>query len=271
METIRKIDTVEEWYDKEYNEWERLERHKIEFEITKKYMDEYVKGENLAIFDIGGGPGRYSFYLAEKGHRVSLLDLSRQNIHVARGKSRELDIWLNDYIKGNALDLSNHEPESFDVVLLMGPLYHLTDEEDRKKAMKESLRLLKKGGIFIASFISCYAPIQDALAWLEFDGDDDDAEKLLGYLTDGKNTVGAGFTTAYFTSAEEARELMEANGLKELAFVGVENIAGCREKDILQLSESDQKKWIDIVYALSQDEKLLGTSQHFLYIGQKLS
>lgn len=263
------MDAVELWYDKEYDEWERLERHKIEFEITKRYLDEYIKGENLRIFDIGGGPGRYSFYLAQKGHQVSLLDLSRNNIHVARGKSRELGIWLEDYIKGNALDLSIHEPESYDVILLMGPLYHLIQEADRQKAMEEALRVLKKGGILIASFISNYAPIQDALTWLEMSGEEDDVENLMSFLKDGVNDTNVGFTTSYFTKVEEAKALMQKHGLKEITFAGVENILGCKEKEIISLSLEEQKKWIDLGYALSSDEKLIGTSQHLLYIGKK--
>lgn len=99
------MNKVEHQYDKEYDEWERLERHKIEFDITKRYLDEYIIGDNLEIFDIGGGPGRYSIYLAEKGHKVSLLDLSKRNIEVAKEKSREKNITLEAYIHGNALEL----------------------------------------------------------------------------------------------------------------------------------------------------------------------
>ena len=61
---------IEEWYDKKYDEWERLEQHKIEFDISKRYLDNYIIGDNLEVFDIGGGPGRYSIYLAEKGHKI---------------------------------------------------------------------------------------------------------------------------------------------------------------------------------------------------------
>ncbi|NLK44118.1 MAG: methyltransferase domain-containing protein [Tissierellia bacterium] len=91
------MDKVEKFYDETYDEWDRLERHKIEFDITKRYMDEYIRGENLSIFDIGGGPGRYSIYLAEKGHKVSLLDLSKRNIQVAKEKSAERGITLEAY------------------------------------------------------------------------------------------------------------------------------------------------------------------------------
>lgn len=263
------LDAVEKWYDKEYNEWERLERHKIEFEITKRYMDTYIKGENLKIFDIGGGPGRYSFHLAQKGHEVSLLDLSRHNIHVAKAKSRELGIWLEEYIKGNALDLSSHNPEEYDVILLMGPLYHLLEEKDRRRAVSEAMRLLKKGGLFIASFISCYGPLQDCLSWLELDGEKDDVDQLMSYLADGKNINAAGLTNSYYTSVEEAKKLMKDHGLEELVFAGVENIIGCKEREILLKPEEELSKWLEIGWRLSQDEKLLGTSQHFLYIGKK--
>lgn len=58
------MNEIENWYDEKYDEWDRLNRHKIEFDITKKYLDEYIMGKDLEIFDIGGGPGRHSIYLA---------------------------------------------------------------------------------------------------------------------------------------------------------------------------------------------------------------
>ncbi len=259
---------VEDFYDNLYDEWSRLDRHRIEFEITKMYLDKYIPNKNSEIFDIGGGPGRYSFYLASKGHKVTLLDLSQHNIDVAKEKSKHLNIELEDYIKGNALNLSNIN-KTFDVILLMGPLYHLTKEEDRKKSIEEALKLLKNGGILIAAFISDYAPIQDALSYLRFDGEKNDVKELLSYLNDGINNEEAGFTTAYFTSAEEAQSLMKSYNLEQLAFVGIENILGCKESEILTLPEEDIKKWIDLGFNLSQDKSLYGTSQHYLYIGKK--
>ncbi|GFN37005.1 hypothetical protein TXYLGN1_27920 [Tepidimicrobium xylanilyticum] len=101
--------------------------------------------------------------MAEKGHKVTLLDLSRRNIEVAKEKSAERGILLEDYVHGNALELEEYEPEKYDVILLMGPLYQLIDEKDRKAAIEGALRLLKPNGIIFASFISNYAPIQDYL------------------------------------------------------------------------------------------------------------
>lgn len=132
------MEEIERWYDTQYDEWERLERHRIEYDITRRYLDEYITGEQLRVLDIGGGPGRYSIDLAEQGHEVTLLDLSMRHLEVARTKAKERGVALKDYIHGNALDLSGVHGE-FDVILLMGPLYHLVEEKDRKKAVEEAL------------------------------------------------------------------------------------------------------------------------------------
>lgn len=263
------MNEVENWYDNEYDEWSRLDRHKVEFEITKRYMDRYITGKALKILDIGGGPGRYSFYLAGKGHQTTLLDLSQHHIDVAKEKSKDLGIDLVDYVKGNALDLSAFKEESFDVVLLMGPLYHLTREEDRRKALKEALRLLKKDGIILASFISKYAPLNESIIYQDLNGEEGNVTQLLCYLENGENQEDLGFTTAYFTGAEEAEKFMTGQGLLQLAFAGVENVIGYIEKDIVNLDKKQFDQYLEIAYALSQDKNLMGTGMHFLYVGQK--
>jgi S-adenosylmethionine-dependent methyltransferase len=259
------MEEIQQWYDSQYDEWNRLERHKIEFDITKRYLDEYVAGDRLQVFDIGGGPGRYAIYLAKKGHQVTLLDLSKRHLEVAREKAKEQGVSLAGYVHGNALDLSG-VPQTFDVILLMGPLYHLVKEADRKKAVQEALNRLKPGGLLVASFISNYAPLQDYLADLQPIAT---VDQLLGYLTHGENKTSEGFTTAYFTDSKEARSLMASFGLTELAFAGVENILGSKENEINRLSDDEYRKWLEIGYRLSQDVNLMGTSQHFLYIGRK--
>lgn len=259
------MEKVAKYYDEQYDEWTRLERHKIEFDITKKYLDEYIVGESLEIFDIGGGPGRYAICLAEKGHRVSLLDLSKRNIEVAKAECAKRGVRLEQYIHGNALELDDHE-RKYDVVLLMGPLYHLIDESHRRKAVEGALRLLKPNGLLIISFISNYAPIQDNLKYFyPIDSVDD----LLGYLQCGVSDGSQGFTTAYFTGPQEARGFMHSFGLSELVFAGVENILNSKEQEINLLDDEEYEKWLEICYQLGRDPNLFGVSEHYLYIGQK--
>lgn len=262
------MNEVEKWYDEKYDEWNRLAQHKVEFEITKRYLDQYIT-KHAKIFDIGGGPGRYSIYLADKGHEVTLLDLSKHNVEVAREKAEEAGVVLKGYIKGDALALDEYEEGAYDVVLLMGPLYHLTKEEDRKKAIANAKRLLKKDGLIVASFISQYAPIQDCLSWLKFEGYEGEVDGLLHYLQDGENKEETGFTTAYFTGIQEAKSLMNEFGFEELAFAGVENILMSKEEEVNKLPEEEFLKWLDLAFALSEDSNLYGTSEHFLYVGRK--
>lgn len=263
------MNEIERFYDEEYEEWERLAYHLPEFEVTKRYMLQYITGQKK-ILDIGGGPGRYSIFLAQQGHEVTLVDLSGKHIRQAIDKAAEAGVHLDSSIHGDALRLHEYlyKKEQFDVVLLMGPLYHLTKEEDRLLALKEALRALRPGGLLIAAFISNYAPIQDYASELY---DFDNMEQLLKYLEDGRNHQedAVQFTTSYFFSAGEARNLMNGVGLKELVFAGVENVLCGKEKKFHELGREQQNKWLELAWHLSKDQNLLGMSEHFLYIGQK--
>lgn len=97
----------------------------------------------------------------------------------------------------------------------------------------------------------------------------DSVDNLLRYLKNGVNDGESGFTTAYFFDYKEARALMNSFGLKELAFVGIENILASKESDIYKLDESQYPKWLEICYQLGKGENLMGTSEHYLYIGRK--
>ncbi|HJA31469.1 MAG: class I SAM-dependent methyltransferase [Clostridiales bacterium] len=263
------MNEIERFYDEEYEEWERLAWHLPEFEVTRRYMQQYLATPQK-VLDIGGGPGRYSIFLAQQGHEVTLLDLSGKNIRQAIEKAKEAGVHLDSCIHGNALWLSEYfyKEEQYDAVLLMGPLYHLLQEEDRKKALAEALRVLKPGGLMIASFISNYAPLQDYASRLK---DLEDGERLLRYLEDGRNEKedAVEFTTSYFCSAREARDFMAEAGLTQLVFAGVENILSGKEEQLHRLSEEQREKWLDLAWRLSPDQNLLGMSQHFLYIGRK--
>lgn len=258
------MNEIEHYYDEIYDEWNRLDEHCFEFAITKRYMDEYIPPQ-AKILDVGGGPGRYALYLSQRGHQVGLLDLSIRNIDVATRKQKELKIPLLFCEKGNALNLQAYDDEQFDVVLLMGPLYHLIEEQDRMQCMREALRVLKPNGLIFVSFISDYAPIQDCVRAAHFF--DESIEDLLAYLHEGKNKQA--FTSAYFSSSEEAQSLMTVFGLEQLVFAGVENILGSKENQLRTLDEVEKAKWMELSYQLSQDKKLFGSSEHYLYIGRK--
>ena len=140
-----KMGKVERFYDQnpEY-EWERLERHRTEFAVTMRAFEDYLPKPPARILDVGGGPGRYAIALTQRGYEVTLFDLSRGCLDLAREKAEEAGAKLAGYEHGDAQDLSRFQDESFDAVLLLGPLYHLLEEGERRLAIREARRVLRR-------------------------------------------------------------------------------------------------------------------------------
>ena len=156
------MENIKEVYDFYNNgaEIDRLERGlgKVEFYRSKEIISKYIT-EKSTIYDIGGGIGKYSEWLAELGHDVTLIELAPTAVAYAKKNMK------THYIAeiGDAREI-NKPDESADVVLLMGSLYHLQNESDREKALKEAYRLLKKGGLLIAAGISKFSSATWALS-----------------------------------------------------------------------------------------------------------
>jgi len=87
-------------------EWERLERHRTEFAVSLRAISEFLPRPPYSVLDVGGGPGRYSIELARQGYSVTLLDISGENLRLARQKANEAQVSLADVIHANAVDLS---------------------------------------------------------------------------------------------------------------------------------------------------------------------
>ena len=124
-----------------FNEDTRLNRSKaarVEFLTTVRYIEKYLK-EGDRILDIGAGAGEYSLYFASRGFEVSALELADANIAAFRKKLTPDD--KIDLFQGNALDLSRYADKSFDIVLLLGPLYHLKNDTDKQKCISEAKRV----------------------------------------------------------------------------------------------------------------------------------
>ena len=97
------MDKIEQFYDGAVQrEWERLDRHRMEFAITLRALADHLPPPPATILDIGGGPGRYSIALAQRGYTVTLLDLSQVQLDWARAKAAEAGVALADYVHGAA-------------------------------------------------------------------------------------------------------------------------------------------------------------------------
>jgi S-adenosylmethionine-dependent methyltransferase len=263
---------VESYYDDSAErEWARLERHRTEFAVTMRALAEYLPPAPATVLDIGGGPGRYAINLAQVGYRVTLLDLSSASLEFARGKAAEAGVDLAGYVHADALDLSAIPDESYDTVLLMGPLYHLLELEDRRRAVLEARRVLKPGGRAFAAFITRYAPIRYAAKHepdLLLRGQPS-AQELLETGQHRPETPGGGFTQAYFAHPGEIRPLMEGCGFSTVGMIGCEGVVSRIEEQVNELTGETWEAWVDLNYNAGKDPYLYGAAEHLLYIGTK--
>jgi ubiquinone/menaquinone biosynthesis C-methylase UbiE len=160
-------DEVEEFYDSNpQREWDRLcgdYYHSLEFWTTLHLFRKFLPPPPARILDCGGGPGRYSIAFTKLGYRVTLLDLSRNLLETARHRADKAGIVLEDYLQASATEIPAAN-DFYDGVLLAGPLYHLIANEDRAKAMQESLRVLKSGGVVAAAIIPLLGVFRSAIA-----------------------------------------------------------------------------------------------------------
>jgi len=263
------MSNVEKYYDQNAREeWDRLERHRIEFQVTMRTLSEFLPEAPANLIDIGGGPGRYAISLAQRGYQVTLVDLSGGSLELAKQKAVEADVELDAFVHANALDLTAFPKASFDAALLLGPLYHLHKLEERRTALRQAHRLLKPGGLVFASVITRFAGFRDAAVhgYSFVLADPAYSEKL---LATGIHDSGEGFTDAYFAHPDEVIPLGESAGFITLLLMGGEGILAGHEEYVNSLTGTDHDFWLEINYRMAQETSLLGASDHLLYIGRK--
>jgi ubiquinone/menaquinone biosynthesis C-methylase UbiE len=266
-------DKVRSFYANEM-EKDRLEMEmfKLEGIRTKEIISRYLAHPPMQIADIGGAAGFYAFWLQAMGHQVSLVDLTPRNIELANDQSLKTGIRLAKCQTGDATNLP-FDDEQFDLVLLMGPLYHLTEKTERIKALSEAKRIVKKGGFVLAAVISRYGSLFDG-----FKRDlimDDEFEKILvNDLKTGVHLNETGnpeyFTTAYFHSpAEIEGEVVEA-GLTLDQLLPVESF-GWIVDDFAKKSGDDayMKKLLRIINVVEKNEDLVAMSPHIIAVIKK--
>lgn len=265
-------DPIERYYDAQVDsEWERMDRHRTEFALTMRTLKRYLPPPPCRLLDCGGGPGRYSIELAKLGYQVTLFDLSRANLDTARRKSNEAGVQLAGYEKGTAVDLSRFEDKTFDAVLMLGPLYHLLDVSDRKKAVQEASRVIKPGSPLFAAFICRYAGLRYVAS--------EEAEKILqytklidsilekGYMPPGDPT-GQGFQ-AYVAHPNEIEPLLKGQTLDVKEIIGVEGLVSQIDAVVNTLEGEAWDAWVNLNEHVSRDPSLLGATEHILAVALK--
>lgn len=271
------VDIVRAHYNEDANkEWSRFDGGaRVEFELNKRFLARYIKPGDR-VLDCGGGPGRYSLWLSEMGCDVTLFDLAEENVKFGLAKADELGLKLSG-IAGDARKVRELTDGEFDHVLLMGPLYHLTDEADRRMAVNSCMDCLKVGGTLSTAFISFYGGMVFLLRELIGGGDKYDAAPLelidvdLGQVERREAFHGDGFTRAYMCFQDEAARFMDSfDTLEKLHFIGSESVLAPFIHNVMSADDGVYRRLLDFGERLCEREELLSYAEHFLYIGRKL-
>jgi ubiquinone/menaquinone biosynthesis C-methylase UbiE len=266
--------TLQQYYDN-YIEGERLFTGlgQLEFERTKLILNRYLPKPPAKILDIGGATGIYSLWLARKGHQAHLIDQSEKLVQQARQASQnQPDAPISSFTVGDACSL-DYPPKSIDVVLLFGPLYHLTKKEDRYQALNEAFRVLKRGGILFAAAISRFASAIDGF-FSGFINDPVFTEIIERDLINGQHRNPTDnimyFTDAYFHRPSDLKKEIESVGFKDVQVFPVEGIGALVTKfNEIWKNKKLKEYLLRIIQMIEREEEIIGISPHLLGVALK--
>jgi ubiquinone/menaquinone biosynthesis C-methylase UbiE len=245
---------------------------RLEEARTRELILRHAPAAPAIVLDIGGAAGVYAFWLAERGYDVRLIDASPRLVEVARQRNGNADHRLTSCEVGDARKLRVPDG-SADIVLLLGPLYHLVNERDRQDALAESFRVLRPGGKLFAAGISRFASLLDGLAH-ELLKDHGFSKIVERDLADGNHLNPTNhidyFTTAYLHRPEDLQSEVAHAGFGQVELYGIEGPAW-------MLPDFDDR-WDDparreillrAARALESEPTVIGCSAHLLAVGRK--
>ena len=258
-------------------EWERLEhptQGALEFAINKAWISKFLPEKGACILDIGGGPGRYSIWLAQQGYRVILADLSPDLLSIAQEKSREGDVHLEDIVEANALDLSRFSDGAFDAILCLGPMYHLLEEAERQAVAGGLMRILRPGGHVFVAFLNSLGALRAAVNQdiPFFTPYTFDIVKRWHYQGVMDFPVPGIFSPASVINPRKVAPFMERSGFATVDLVSSQSIAGDVQGHLALFAERQPTlyPWVMAeLVKLANEPTVIGSAWHLLYIGRK--
>lgn len=241
---------------------------RLEYARTQELLTRYLPEPPAVVLDVGGGPGVYAAWLAEQGYEVHLLD--PVELHV--GQAREASARIASAELGDARALPYGDGTA-DAVLLLGPLYHLQELADRRRALDEARRVLRPGGLLAAAAISRFASTIDGLrrGLLLAPGFEPGVERSLREgRHDNPERVPERFTTAYLHLPDELGEEVRAAGFEEVAVLAVEGVGEFVPNAGEWLDDPDRRDiLLRAIERVEAEPSLLGASPHTLAVATR--
>ena len=259
----KRKELINHFYDG-YREDGRLSasRHgQLEYLTTMYYIHKLLPNCS-EIMEVGAGTGRYSVALAKEGYTVTALELADKNFEILEQNSAGIsNLTIR---KGDAVELGEFQNEIFDATLILGPMYHLYEAVERKKALSETVRVTKPGGIIMAAFLSVHAIMYD--------------NYLKGNVRAGieenftENYQVKHFAEQMFTGYNVDEFEMQFNDFPviHIATVAADGVLELAEgRTDFRMTDKDFSDFAEYHLKNCERRELLGSSSHLLYIGRK--
>lgn len=257
-------DYLTEYYEN-YDEQGRLEtRHgNVEFVTTMKYIERYLR-KGMRVLEIGAATGRYSHTIARMGYDVTAVELVEHNIELFKKYTQEGE--RVSIMQGNATDLSFLEDNSFDITLVLGPMYHLFEDEERRKAMSEAVRVTKKGGVIFCAYCMADSAI------MSFGFVKGNIKEIVAKCMVDTKTFEA-FSKPWdlfmLMRKENIDKLREGFDVTQLHYVAADGYANHMRETLSQMDEESYRLFLDYHLETCERVELTGYSNHTLDIFRK--
>ncbi len=258
-----------ELYYNKFNEEKRLNsRHgQVEFITSMKYIHKYLKQmetlkpkSEIRILDVGAGTGRYSVPLAEEGYDVTAVELVKHNL----GRLKQKSDLVKAY-QGNALKLKRFTDNSFDLVLLFGPMYHLMDKEEKIQALQEAKRVTAPGGVILVAYI------MNEFSVITYAFKERHIKEAMetGMLDEDFHCTKTANELYSMVRTEDIEELNKIVGLKRIQIITADGAANYLRPYLNALDEEEFRYFIEYHLATCERADILGASGHLVDILHK--
>jgi SAM-dependent methyltransferase len=252
-------------------EWGRLEsgtQFRLEWLVTWHALERHLPPAAAAprVLDAGSGPGRYALELAARGYRVTLLDLSPANLALAlqrlAGAPPEVGARVEAIVEGSISDLGRFASGRFDAVLCLGgPLSHVVDEAERRRAVAELRRVAEPGAPVLVSAMNRFGGYRTVVQWA-------DSRSLVfpHMLRSGHTTLASG-APAYAFLPEELVALLEGAGLTIERLYGCAGLGAHLHEERLAALLDDPERWPlwrEVLLATCDHPNVVGVSNLLL-------
>ena len=256
---------LEEYYNKYDEEGRLLSRHgQVEYLTTMRYIEECLEGiSDPSILEVGAGTGRYSVTLAKRGFNVTAVELIEHNLEILRSKLDGTEPVTA--IQGNALDLSLFPDDSFDLTMLLGPMYHLYARDEKLRALSEAVRVTKPGGHVLVAYCMNEPTIIQYVFGLNHLHEVMD----LNMLTPDWHCISEPKDLFEMVRTEEIADLDSTVPVKRIKLVATDGATNYMREYIDAMDDETFGKWMEYHFTICERQDLIGASHHTLDVLRK--